>query len=479
MSAFGEELRSVIEIFQLKYINVANIMQYDASYISKWINSDVLPSSRSIKQICNALSVYIQENCSEDQIAFFCREKGFEDSQTKDQLRDSITGLLFDAFKKDTSDRKIAESEKNIIFEDRLQTIVLNLRSLSERSDELNMVILGDVASLKEEDLLFLMDVLAEADRLPFNKGRIDILISGSSIELADSTKAIVTLMNMLMLNHNVSTFVNTCPTQQLGLIIIIDNLIYSAQCRLDYGWLTENFIKENDVINSKLQIVRHDILPISRRIYTENDILPVSASGGKSNSYWIYRESQLLGKLDTSFCVPEITECLHGIDEDIKNSCSKQFKSLLRLLENGKEHKCIIYRDAMEDFIYNGTISVAGEDYGLSIIDRLKYLQGMTSLLDQYQNLQIRLIDGYVVDEIKHRNMPSIYVSQNSCGFLMFPKSGISTYCHIQHPRFIDMMERMFTNLWNQNGVIHYDIRGYLRTYIQFCEDMVLLDEL
>lgn len=81
-------------------------------------------------------------------------------------------------------------------------------------------------------------------------------------------------------------------------------------------------------------------------------------------------------------------------------------------MLDSGMEHQCILYREAMDDLVYRGIISIAGKESQISVMERLLYLQGLANLLDAYPNLNIRVIDGFVVDEIKHTTLPSLYLS-------------------------------------------------------------------
>lgn len=479
MSSFGKQFRRLIATFQLKYSSVANATQYDASYISKWINSDILPSARSIPQICNAIANHIVTSCSEAQIADFCESNGISAQADTAEVSDYIVKLLMNAFQHDMSVRKLAEPESAAVSGDRVQTMRLNLQSISERSSTLNMIILGDLATLRVEDLLFLMDVISEVNTLPFTDGAIEILISTSSIENADDARTLVALINLLMIPTKVSMRVSRSPTQQTGLIVITDSLLYQAQCSTDTGWLLESFSVEAEMAKRKMRIVQKDILPTARSLYTKYEITPPVAAGGGANVYWNNRERQFLGRMDTLYCVPELQNRLFKTDSELAVACQRQHKLLLRMLDSGMEHQCILYREAMDDLVYRGIISIAGKESQISVMERLLYLQGLANLLDAYPNLNIRVIDGFVVDEIKHTTLPSLYLSRGFCGFLMFPENGVSAYCLAHSSRFHKLMDRMFSRLWDQNGVAHIDLRSFLGEYIGFCQDLLLLDDM
>ena len=53
---FSKLLSSLMEIAELKNYILANELQYDVSYISKWINGQMLPGAKTEKTVVQGIS---------------------------------------------------------------------------------------------------------------------------------------------------------------------------------------------------------------------------------------------------------------------------------------------------------------------------------------------------------------------------------------------------------------------------------------
>ena len=480
MSCFGKEFRKLISLFHLKYSTVAGATQYDASYVSKWINSDIMPSARSIPQICSSIANLIITSSSQEQMDEFCAQNGLPAGADVETIKEHIIKLLTDAFRQDESMRQYPGKDKTATPGDRAQVLRLNLQQLSEQSSELNLTVLGDLATIRVEDIIFLMDLLNEANELPFQSGSINLLVSTESIEQSEDARLMVSLMNLMMITSKLHLQVNHCPTRQTGLIIATDTLLYQAQCRTDTGWLLESYTFEAEEVRRRLLAIQSTILPTSRSIYTRHPLsAPVSEGDNAANVFWNNREKQIIGMFDTLYCEEAQQKRLLRNQPELAAACLRQHKLLLRMLDGGLEHQCVVYREALDSLAYQGSVCIAGREVQLSATERFAFLQGLARLLDEYHNLKIRVIDGFVVDEIKHHPLPNIFLSRGTAAFLSFPKNGERDYCLVQSAKFRKAMDRMFNHLWEQNGVKHFDVREILDEYFDFCQDLLLNGEL
>lgn len=63
--SFGSDLRQIFNICHIKIAALSNYLDYDASYISKWISGAKLPAEMNIDQICESIAKYICSDVSE------------------------------------------------------------------------------------------------------------------------------------------------------------------------------------------------------------------------------------------------------------------------------------------------------------------------------------------------------------------------------------------------------------------------------
>lgn len=487
MNAFGKQLKEVVSSFHLKYASVARVTGYDASYISKWINTDVLPSAHALPQICSALTNLILTSCSEQQIDEFCCSHHFLEFPREQALKNCISSLLTRAFSSTLEDESgnlatpirpastaCPPVKEPFVRGDRYQTFCTYLRLLSQQSSSLHMTIIGDLPCFQLEDLLFLMDLRTYINTLPFTDGSIHLLISEKSILQNDNARIMVAFMNLLMIPSRIPFQVCRSLIQMTGLIIITDNLLYRAQCRMESQWLVESFSFESREVSTTTTAITAELLPTSRPLFTSCEIVDFHSSSLLSNSYWGKRERQLVGCLDTLYCSEDFLKSLFSVQPEKLTTCLRQHNLLINTLQKGQIHQCILYREALENLTYRGIIQFYGKELCLPVSARLFYLQGLAQLLDQYESLEIRVIDGYVIPEIKHRPLPNIYFSRGSCGFLSFPLDGTSCYCLIHDSGFRHSLEETFSTLWEGHIIHLFDLREVLFEYMDFCQDML-----
>lgn len=64
---FGALLRQLLEINNLKMYDLAAVLGYDKSYLSKWVNQTKLPSAKEIDRICDEVARFVTASCGEMQ----------------------------------------------------------------------------------------------------------------------------------------------------------------------------------------------------------------------------------------------------------------------------------------------------------------------------------------------------------------------------------------------------------------------------
>ena len=475
MNQFGNELKKLVTYFHLKYSSVAKATGYDASYISKWINTDIAPSKQAIPHIVKALTKLILTSCSTEQIEAFCSQYNMKDLPLDEALLACINNSLFspESTSPDVVTKQSAANPVQRLRGDRLQTFYTYLRLLRDETNVLNLYIMGDLLTFEMDDILFLLDLRTYINTLHFTEGSIEFLISADSITHTTDARIMIAFMNLLMIPSRIPVQVCQCATRMTGLIIIADNILYRAQCRMEMKWLLESFSFNSEELVQAEETIRTRLLPTSRQLFTVHNISDFHSSSLPSNSYWGRRERQLIGYLDTLFCAPELLEMIFNAQPQKLSTCLRQKKIFENALKEGQIHQCLLYREALDNLTYKGIVQFYGKEVCLSLPARLSYLQEMAHLLDRYPNLQIRVIDGYVVREIKHRPLPNIFFAKGTCGFLLFPLDGSSQYCLIQNAHFRHALENSFSSLWEGENISLVDLRDILDEYLNFCQDM------
>ena len=65
---FSRLLKYLLSVADVKNYALAQELQYDVSYISKWTSGQMLPSEKYEKKILEKISSYIVDECSGDEV---------------------------------------------------------------------------------------------------------------------------------------------------------------------------------------------------------------------------------------------------------------------------------------------------------------------------------------------------------------------------------------------------------------------------
>ena len=74
---FGDLLRRILSLNDIKMYNLSAALGYDKSYISKWINHAKLPPSKDIDRLAGDIADFVVRECGSDRKRLTARELGF------------------------------------------------------------------------------------------------------------------------------------------------------------------------------------------------------------------------------------------------------------------------------------------------------------------------------------------------------------------------------------------------------------------
>ena len=75
--SFGEMLKEILTVNDIKMYNLANALGYDKSYISKWVNGAKLPPSKDIDKLTERIGSFVALECDEERKKLTARRFGF------------------------------------------------------------------------------------------------------------------------------------------------------------------------------------------------------------------------------------------------------------------------------------------------------------------------------------------------------------------------------------------------------------------
>lgn len=468
MGAFGACLKTIIEEYHFKYRAVAEAVRYDVSYVSKWVNSDILPASASSEKICLAIAALASE-----------RSQPTNAEKRKD-LRERLFVELsrsYDADEK-AQDGKLDLRKKRReggTF-DRRDAVFQSLKQLRDDDRECKLTIFADLAHLDIDELLFLIDVLNYVRELGFHGGFAYLLLPEKGLDDVDDGRTCVALVNLFMVRSKVRLRCYHSLVAHTGLVILGDTFMYSAQCRGHGCWYLEDISYDSNRIGKLVRTVGRAIMPTTHCIFTEEPIDPGVREDPAEETFWRCHDRMLLGTLGLLFCSEEpLMRAAASLGAQYADRYKETRRSFIAALERGREVRCIPYPQALKNLVYHGQVFAGGAYLHLSAAGRLRYLQNMLVLVKRYPNLRIKVAGSYVVNEIKHSFLPIVLFDSRGCTFLTFPVDGVMSHCRVKDRGTRKALERGFELLWEGNVVELSDIKEVISDYFDECEAMNL----
>ena len=88
---FSALLEHLVATAEVKHMTLAKALQYDVSYISKWVGGRVLPTEKSASEILQKISNSLVDNASEPGLAQLLRDYELNDpSELRQAIYDNL-----------------------------------------------------------------------------------------------------------------------------------------------------------------------------------------------------------------------------------------------------------------------------------------------------------------------------------------------------------------------------------------------------
>ena len=492
MKGFGEQLQEILSFFNLRYIEVAIAVGYDPSYISKWVRAVAVPASSALPNVCESLTKLIESKCKKRQISEFCAmhdayqsvddmEKAFNDPEILSaNLYRLISDMLMGAEenKNKTSKRSSVKPEGRPSYaadcdENRYDAIKREIEKLRSNGGMLDMKIVYDLQKTTIADIVFLLDVQNFINQCGFENGKIEILISEESLAKQHSEKVITALLNYIIQPSCVERRFVSCPISSVGMVIVVGGLIYKAECETERGWIFENIIRDPQEVARVLLMIKSYVMPASKSLFSERDITDGMLGEKGGAIYWKITHDMLLSNMNSAYIDPDTAQKLFGDNKEILEAAGIQYRQLVDNLQNGESHRCIIARDAMEDFVFSGKVRACGHQYNMPMESRLKVLQNIEELTLAYpETFKFRIVERAAFSDVKHIPLPSLFGHDNSMRFLSRKCQDERRYCIVTNSLFRRTLMDFVNRLWSNMFVTQSDTMNLLEEYIGYCRE-------
>ena len=422
---FSKLLNNLMTEAELKNNTLAQELQYDVSYISKWVSGKMIPAEKSAKKILDGISKCVVSNASE-----LGRKSLLADYQveTLDDLKNAILDNLQAEYDyvcdmkrntgNDVAPKTLFFPELNLS-----QYIAKMHHPVLRRVNSLNIVAVMDLMTINHEHRIQFTTI--ENEHIPDSRGYPDVHYSMILNVHPDQWDYLYDTLFMLhLLTENTSVdfrlygdeqaagrliFVTKDDFMISGLLVNRDRCISvvvseeADNCNVIYKNMKALCSKERLFFRKVLMsdiLLKHD--------YVHNLLSP--------NLRWV------IGHLTEHFLPDELfEEILDELNLTGKLTTSVEMvRNAHRLAKKVLEEshiRMMIYETAFSHLVTAHSVDFYNHKVYLSAEQRMKYMKHMLALCENYENLEIRLVYGKFISDFEFTDDQCIFLSDTiSC---------------------------------------------------------------
>lgn len=450
MNTFGETLQQIILHSGVKYATIANAVEYDISYISKWVNGKTLPSPKNIEMISTNIPDTIikfsqKENISAMLLEYHC--------SNEDELAKTLHDLLYYSFHRAMDNSK---SVRDILFDSSPSALHVATTIFSCYTTG-NCLTVVDIFSLDHKTALLIAGIKEGRFAAPKSTNiRHDMLIDLEHIADDEIIYKIVFLIHMLTCMSGIEFHLYADHWASNKIIFMNDshNVIIS-------GFIMEKKIiaatQTTDVINREL-LWNSIISKMSQKteVFKKTTMQEMLRNNIYIRSIISTNIKWLLGHI-TEHLLPE--DVLEKLDSEIKGQLTD---CDIRNLQN-ISHKIIIqpdtyillYESALSDFIISGEIDFFNHPLFLTVKQRKSCID---FLLNCIKSTNIRLIcDGFSTDFRLITN-PCMFISDSVYYLRLENGRYEDNLLLLQDVKIQQLFDRFYNAAWNDRADVVLD---------------------
>ena len=479
MTGFGKLLRTVIRHSQLKYMTVAQALNFDVSYISKWTSSDVLPAARNIDAICSLCGKLCAENITEQEAASLRRILGVGDACA---LSLQISECLKAAYERDLEARRKVQGvpqESRVSTEYSRVDLPKILQQHRKQSDTVQLYVVARLYDLSFDDYIFLMDLEYLLLRLNFTTARIRYFVEEG--EGSRPLRGNIALMNLLLI-HGLDVEFYSVKARCCGLILCVEDVVlYSAQMMYREKWNLEQITCDRRAVNAMVEYIHWELYPL--RIPLVQRLPDICESGVTPQQDLLSLREDLVisGQLNLLLLDEEmltyLLEHTAGLSPLLRRMIPRKQAIYRNRLERGETVRMLLYRSALEQFVYEGRMVLMGQELSVPLEMRVQILDSILMFMTQHTGLQVKVINQYLVDEIKHSRLPDYMLSRTVGYFYASSLSTTQSVSRIRSNTLLHLVRDTLERIWEEKLIPLRPSCEVFSEYADICNELILLD--
>ncbi|MGL6106044.1 helix-turn-helix domain-containing protein [Romboutsia sp.] len=465
--AFGNLLEKLLYLSNQKKSTLAKELGYDVSYISKWVNGKNLPTQKSISTICKItskfISGYLTPTSTQELIEYFEIDVQINNIEVMEQFLEKSLKESYEV----TSGKSSINIYRSTRSEDGYNSVIhinprLRKQYLSKdfgifasKSNKLDLIVSANLYKLNNDDK---KSIAAMKKKLNDTLNSDDIKIRflmGFEGGNDDTVFNTVLILNLITTYPHIDFKIYNCEVESNSVISVMKERMFHIALYAKNGrCLFTNMSKEKNIVD-EMYYSLDDIMTNQGKLVADRKA-PIDVIKEKAYIQYIMGQDLrlLIGSMN-EFFMPydlfmEVGQSVFGEDEEILNEL-RQINILLQNITYISKIKVLIYEAELRRYISLGELKFFNIPIKLTMEQREKHIKYIEDIVKSSKNVEIKLIDGKLVEEFKEVEDPSLYLSKTMKVVKSHPTNGVNDYFLIIENEFKKLCDELFEVLWEK----------------------------
>ena len=472
---FSLLVEQLMSAANLKNTVIAQALQYDVSYISKWLNGRSIPAKKSADEILLGISHCVVEELTGDNLENVCQDYGVNSSEDLEQAIYDNLKIEYEYVSnlKDTIGSYVAPKTSYYAFLPMPEFVSKMQHPALRKVKSLDVVASMDIISVNREYRLMMMQIDERYMRrgMDFPKVHFSLAID-LEIGEHDCFHDCIFLVNALTSGSHINLDLYGC-SQSYGKIIFAVKDTYAISGMLfDKNSCVAVMISEEEEIRQALYVKAKALCVRERLLFRRTPMQEMIADDRYTQSLLSPNIRMLLGRMQEYFLPPGLFDEIISKGYVFGNPDRyalklKKIYELTQNLLNKSKLKLMISESALFSLSISGELDFFNQKVILTVDQRMEYLKHMLSIIENNQDIQIKMVCRNFASDYHYRVNPCLFLSDRISYIRVENEKYSNNLMVFNHVSVKKSFDCFYEQIWSEEGDIIVDDR------IQVCNSI------
>ncbi len=459
---FSMLLKHLMTVANMKNMNLAKELQYDESYISKWVTGSLLPTEKTHEKVLQEISRCIVEALDDE---------GWQTMLNEYQIsrRSDLPRAIYDNLEAEYN--YVVERRESSGSEIAPRTVYYPELTLAQFLDKMHHPVLRQV---RELDVISAMDILSLDRHYQLALAQLNAsenvasrnypgvsfsMLINLDVDPKNTIYNVTFLLNLLSNLTDLNFKLYSCPRAVGKLIFAVRDAYSISGMIIDenncMSVTTSEEIKHCNATYDRLQ----SMCSAERLLVRKTTMEEMIDSHVYVRSLFARNQRWMIGHLTEHFLPDDLFEelaqsyCAGNKLADI-NQLRQVYATCRSVLREGTM-RMLFLESALEDMTVSGEIDFFNRKMYLTHEQRIRYLEYLKHLLANRDKVQVRAMPPEAMGDFRATMNPVLFLSDSLCCVRLIRSGEWNNVSIVNRAKVSDMFRQFFDEVWDAPEVM------------------------